>query len=87
MGTMKWWGWGDEHVSFTHEDKPALRAFIKQAIDIDVETSTSRPVAFDDLEISEPALSQDLRDALEAAVGEQHVSTDALDRVVAIVVP
>ncbi|MCW3046310.1 MAG: linked oxidase domain protein [Solirubrobacterales bacterium] len=79
---MKWWGWGHEGVSFTHEDKPDIGPFIKRALELDVERVTSRPVAFDDLDVPEPAIATDLRAALEEAVGDEHVSTDPLDRVV-----
>jgi alkyldihydroxyacetonephosphate synthase len=79
---MKWWGWGDEGVSFTHTDKPALAPFIKRHLGLDVEGHTSRPVAFDDLRIPEPSMAPDLQAALEAAVGGEAVSTDPLDRVV-----
>jgi alkyldihydroxyacetonephosphate synthase len=79
---MKWWGWGDEGISFTHTDKPALAPFIKGHLGLDVERETTRPVRFDDLDIREPSIAPDLRAALEAAVGEERVSTDALDRVV-----
>jgi alkyldihydroxyacetonephosphate synthase len=82
MGGMKWWGWGDEHVSFTHEDKPALRVFIKRQLDVDVERSTAPPPVFGDLTVPESSLSPDLRAALEAAVGSDQVSTDPLDRLV-----
>jgi alkyldihydroxyacetonephosphate synthase len=79
---MKWWGWGLEGVSFTHEDKPDIGPFIKRALELDVERVTSRPVAFDDLHVPEPSLAPDLRADLERAVGGAWVSTDALDRVV-----
>jgi alkyldihydroxyacetonephosphate synthase len=82
MATMKWWGWGPEGVEFTHEDKPALRPFIQQALGVDVEHASASPVAFKDLEVPGPSLSDDLRDTLEAAVGARFVSTDTLDRVV-----
>src|SRR3954463_11913904 len=82
MRPMKWWGWGDEGVAFTHDDKPDLGPFIKRAIDLDVDAPAARPVAFEELEVPEPALDADLRAALEAAAGAAHVSTDALDRVV-----
>ena len=77
---MKWWGWGDEGVSFTHEDKPALGPFLERHLDIDVSRAVSRPTAFDALQIPEPSLAPDLAAALETAVGD--VSTDPLDRVV-----
>jgi alkyldihydroxyacetonephosphate synthase len=79
---MKWWGWGDERISFTHRDKPALAPFIKRHLGLDVEGETSRPVAFDDLRIPERSVTADLQAALEGAVGGDQVSTDPLDRVV-----
>jgi alkyldihydroxyacetonephosphate synthase len=82
MGRMKWWGWGHEGVSFTHVDKPALGAFIKHAVGIDVDQATVRPASFSDLRVPDVSLSPELIAALQAAVGAEHVSTDPLDRVV-----
>ena len=79
---MKWWGWGDEGVAFTHADKPDLGPFIRDAIDVDVAAPGEPPVPFHSLDVPEPVLDDDLRAALEAAVGAAHVSTDPLDRVV-----
>ena len=79
---MKWWGWGDEGVAFTHADKPELGPFLERVIGLDVNGATFRPVAFADLDVAEPSLADDLRAELEAAVGPAHVSTDAHDRVV-----
>src|SRR3954447_17684408 len=78
---MKWWGWGDEGVAFTHEDKPDLGPFIKRQIGLDVDAPGARPVAFADLDVPEPSLDAELRGALDAAVGAAHVSTAPLDRV------
>ena len=33
MKHMKWWGWGEEGISFRYDDKPAFADFIKTAID------------------------------------------------------
>src|SRR4051812_36600427 len=82
MGHMKWWGWGDEDVSFTDGDKPGLAPFLERALDLDVRRETSRPAAFDELDIPDSSPAPDLRADLERAVGAEHVSTDALDRVV-----
>ena len=80
MAAMKWWGWGDEGVSFTHRDKPALGPFLQRALDLDVGRMMSRPTAFDELRVPEPSCSPELSAALREAVGD--VSTDPLDRVV-----
>jgi alkyldihydroxyacetonephosphate synthase len=82
MAAMKWWGWGEEGVSFTHEDKPDLAPFIHRHIGIDVDRDGSSPVRFDDLQVPEPSLPDTLRAALDEAVGAAHVSTAPLDRVV-----
>jgi alkyldihydroxyacetonephosphate synthase len=82
MAAMRWWGWGEDGVSFTHEDKPALAPFLARHLDLDVARPTSRPAAFESLRVPEPSLPSPLRAALEAAVGAGAVSTDALDRVV-----
>jgi alkyldihydroxyacetonephosphate synthase len=82
MSRMKWWGWGDEGVSFTHRGKPALGPFLERHIEVDAERVSSRPVAFEQLKIDEPSLPADLEEALERAVGEGRLSLDPLDRVV-----
>jgi alkyldihydroxyacetonephosphate synthase len=79
---MKWWGWGDEDVAFTHEDKPDLGPFLRRHLEIDVDRVSSPRVAFDDLRIPEPRVPGEFHAALEAAVGAEYVSTDSLDRLV-----
>ncbi|MGA2926796.1 MAG: FAD-binding oxidoreductase [Solirubrobacteraceae bacterium] len=82
MRAMKWWGWGEHNVSFTHEDKPELGPFLKRNLAIDVDRDVSRPVAFDELRITDSGVPSSLWLALERAVGGEWVSTDGLDRVV-----
>ena len=79
---MKWWGWGEEDVTFEHADKPALRPFIQQHLGVDVAKASAAPVAFGDLDVPEPVVGRELRRALEAAVGAEHVADEPLDRVV-----
>jgi alkyldihydroxyacetonephosphate synthase len=79
MQRMKWWGWGNEGVAFTHDDKPALGPFIEMALGIDVDRTTERPLAFADLSVPEPSIAPELLVALEEVAD---VSTDPLDRVV-----
>src|SRR4051794_38951184 len=82
MTQMKWWGWGDEDVAFTHEGKPDLGPFLERAIDVHVDAPSKRPVAFAAVDVPDPAVDAELAGALEAAVGAAHVSTDPRDRVV-----
>jgi alkyldihydroxyacetonephosphate synthase len=82
MAEMKWWGWGDEGVAFTHADKPELPSFIHRALGLDVHRRTTAPAGFEDLELPEPSLSPELHAELEAAVGGAHVTTDPLARLV-----
>jgi alkyldihydroxyacetonephosphate synthase len=79
---MKWWGWGEQDVSFTHDDKPELASFIERAIGLDVSRPATRPITFEELEIPPAALPVGLRARLGDAVGSEHVSTGDGDRVV-----
>ena len=82
MSAMKWWGWGDEGVEFTHEDKPDLAPFIERVLGIRVGAPTDVPVRFEDLPVPEPDLPDGLRAALAQAVGAEFVSVERMDRVV-----
>src|SRR6185436_12726647 len=64
------------------EDKPALAPFLRRWLDLDVSAVVSRASAFQALRVAGPACSPQLAAALRDAVGEESVSTDALDRVV-----
>ena len=79
---MKWWGWGVEGVSFHHENKPAFRPFVINAIDLDVDTTPAAPIALDDLAIPAPLIGDQLLAELADAVGTENAVQDDLDRIV-----
>ncbi len=79
---MKWWGWGVEGVSFHHEDKPALRPFVLKAVDLDLDEPGTPMQSFDDLTVPASRAGEELLGSLTEALGEDHVVTDDLDRVV-----
>jgi alkyldihydroxyacetonephosphate synthase len=79
---MKWWGWGPEGEGFEIDDKPALGPFIARQIGVDVGRVVDPPPPFDALDVPAPALPDELRAALARAVGDDHLRTDAHDRVV-----
>ncbi|HJY45795.1 MAG TPA: FAD-binding oxidoreductase, partial [Propionibacteriaceae bacterium] len=79
---MKWWGWGVEGVSFHHENKPAFRPFVINAIDLDVNTTPAAPMSLDDLAVPAPLIGDQLLAELAEAVGAENVAQDDLDRIV-----
>jgi alkyldihydroxyacetonephosphate synthase len=79
---MKWWGWGVEGVGFHHEDKPAFRPFVLNAIDLDVNTTPTTPMSLDDLPIPTPVISDQLLAELTEVVGTENVVQNDLDRIV-----
>jgi len=79
---MKWWGWGVEGVAFHHEDKPAFRPFVINAIDLDVNTSPTAPLSLEELPVPAPMISAELLDELTGAVGAENAIQDDLDRIV-----
>jgi alkyldihydroxyacetonephosphate synthase len=79
---MKWWGWGLEGAEFTDADKPDLAPFIQTVLGLDVRRVTAPPPSFTSLRIPDSRLSETLRSELEERLGPDHVSTEALDRVV-----
>jgi len=79
---MKWWGWGEEQIAFTHEDKPSLRPFILRHLEVDIATPPTAPVAFSDVTVPAPVLPAGLAERLAGVVGDVHVSSDGMDRVV-----
>lgn len=79
---MKWWGWGDENVSFTHTDKPELGPFIREQIEIDLDGRQAKPIDFDALDIAEPIVSDEFAAALGAVLRADQITSDPMERVV-----
>ena len=79
---MKWYGWGVEGVSFHHEDKPALRPFVQEIIDLDLETPPKPRTQLSDLDIPAPRISPELHAALVAVVGVDNAVDEDEDRIV-----
>ena len=75
---MRWWGWGDPaHVSGLPDH---VADFL--AGEVGIAAEPRRPVAIEDVALTEPALSAEARAALAAAVEEPYVRDDALTRIV-----
>ena len=80
---MKWWGWGVEGVGFHHEDKPGFAPFVLNAVGLDLTTAgRAEQPSFEGLDLAEPAATPAFIAALAGIVGEDFVTTDAMERVV-----
>ncbi len=79
---MKWWGWGEEHIAFSHDDKPSLAPFARERVGIDLDREPAPILDFAALDIAEPVVTSDLRAALVEVLGPDHVVDDTRDRVV-----
>lgn len=79
---QKWWGWGDESIAFTYDDKPKLPAFVMDKIGIDLAAPKTPPPDFDDLQVPEPRIPDALTAKLRGVVGDDGLTQDDLARVV-----
>ncbi|OYN88106.1 FAD-binding oxidoreductase [Parenemella sanctibonifatiensis] len=78
---MKWWGWGVDGVAFNPDNKPKFPGFVQEKVGIDIYHTTSEP-RFEDLDVPASQLPEDLRATLVAALSEEQVVTEDLERVV-----
>lgn len=78
---MKWWGWGDENIAFSPEEKPGLTAFIQKTFNYTLGTPTV-PMEFDHIELASPHLNKTFLDDIKASLGDDQISLDKTERVV-----
>src|SRR5438552_5649474 len=79
---MKWWGWGEEGISFRYDDKPALAAFFKETLDFDVTQPPAAAPDFRNFLLPVSSVPLPLRSSLESIVGSDNVKDDRLQRIV-----
>jgi alkyldihydroxyacetonephosphate synthase len=80
---MKWWGWGNEGTAFHWQDKPGFAPFVLKAVGLDLLTATpvEKP-AFSSMSVPKSKATAAFTKQLAGIVGDQHVSTDDMMRVV-----
>ncbi|HVK36717.1 MAG TPA: FAD-binding protein, partial [Microlunatus sp.] len=79
---MKWWGWGVEGVAFHHEDKPAFAPFVRDKVGLDITGEPVVPPELESLPVPVPKLTDAFLAQLVETLGEEHVHTETLDRIV-----
>lgn len=78
----KWWGWGVEGIAFNHEDKPAFAPFVYEKTAIDLSEPSAEPPEFSELQVPDSILGSGDEKALRKIVGDHHVFTDDMQRVI-----
>lgn len=79
---QKWWGWGEEGISFSHADKPKFAPFVLDKLGVDINQPAPGVTPLAELEVPASQLSDALRDKLVSLIGVDNVITDDETRVV-----
>ncbi len=79
---QKWWGWGDEGISFSYADKPHFADFVMKVIGVDVNLPAPTVAGLDTYDVPASRLTDEVRDQLVGFVGDENVATDDDSRVV-----
>ena len=79
---QKWWGWGEEGTEYSFDNKPKFAPFVQDKLGVDINAVPVKRPKFSDLDVPASELTDELRAALVAALGEENVFTDAETRVV-----
>lgn len=79
---QKWWGWGEENVFFTWDNKPAFAPMVKRSIGIDLKPRQRDTVDFSTAIVPPSRISKQHLEALQHIVGEENTLTDDHTRVI-----
>ncbi|MDO4255226.1 MAG: FAD-binding oxidoreductase [Kocuria sp.] len=79
---QKWWGWGEENIFFTWENKPAFAPLVKRAIGVSLRPRQRDTVDFTSATVPQSQASDEHLAALRRIVGDENVLTDDHTRVV-----
>ena len=78
---QKWWGWGEEGISYSDEGRPKFAKFVKDKVGLDIHGKTTLAPDLATLDVPPTQLTDDLRAKLNEAIGEEYVLTDDETRV------
>ncbi len=79
---QKWWGWGEEGISFSFADKPKFAPFVLDKLDVDITIPAPTVREFSTLDVPTSQLGDDLRQKFVDALGADYVVDDDEVRVV-----
>lgn len=72
---MKWWGWGDEDVTFSDADKPKLWPYLGGELGLEEGVPVS-PVSFEEINLPAAKTNEPFTVALEGALKADQISED-----------
>ena len=81
MRHMKWWGWGDEEVTFSDTDKPKLWPYLKGELGMEDNFRTS-PISFEDINLPLPRENAPFIGVLKSALEQDQISSSKKDRLI-----
>ena len=81
MRHMKWWGWGDEDVTFSDADKPKLWPYLKGELGL-VDDHRTPPVSFEEIDLPAAKTNAPFTTVLESALEADQLSATKKDRLV-----
>ena len=79
---QKWWGWGEEGLSYHYEDKPKFAPFVMKMVGVDINKPVQTVPPFSSLQVPPSQLSDELHTQLDEILGAKYVQTDDETRVV-----
>ncbi len=79
---QKWWGWGEEGITFNFANKPKFPGFVMDRVGIDVTTPAQGVPPFSEMDVPDTQLKPDLEAKLVDAVGRDYVYSNAECRVI-----
>ncbi len=78
---MKWWGWGDEDVTFSDADKPKLWPYLGGELGLE-EGVPVPPVSFEEINLPTAKTNLPFTAALKGALKADQISEDKKDRLI-----
>ena len=78
---MKWWGWGDEDVTFSDADKPKLWPYLGGELGLE-EGVPVPPVSFEEINLPVAKTNLPFTAALKGALKADQISEDKKDRLI-----
>ena len=79
---QKWWGWGQDGIEFSYDDKPKFADFILKNVGVDVTSAAFARPDFDALVVPDPNIRPAFKKTLASIVGDDNISTDKEIRLV-----